>query len=211
MTYTTALSNLGELSELNAVSAILAGGLSQDIEAVLGVPLEVAQALAEAREQMANLPEVIASLNKSLESYYTVSTALYRMIELADLALGADMSDEARRPLNDEFVSLAKVVAADAGRQYYAGPSLNLLSQAQAASTARIIRYMEPVIENTGREISAQKELIHEVVAETLSFLRVVTDCYPDSEGVGALRALIDTVNKQGGRLNLTSAPANLH
>jgi len=209
MTNQTALINSGELNELNAISAILAGGLSQNVEAALELPVEVAQALAEARQQMENLPEVIASLHQAVDSFYTVSEALYRMIALADQASGAELSSEERVLLNDEFANLAKVVAADAGRHYYAGPQLNLLSQVQALSAARIIRYMEPVIENTGREIMAQRDLIHEVVAETIKFLTIITDCYAESEGAAILRPLLASASSHS--LELRTIRSNLH
>lgn len=179
-----------DIREMNDVSALLADGLTLGNENMTGLPLEVSQALAEAREQMAGLPEVIENLNLAFERFDTVSSAVSRMIELADRASG-DLGDEARTGLNEEFASLAKILAADAGRRYYAGPRLNLMTQGDALSAARIIRYMNPVIDNMGRELSGQRDLIHEVLGETINFLGVITQCYPDSAGAARLGRLI--------------------
>lgn len=184
--------NSGDISELNALSGFLADGLILGPGSLPGAAPEVLLALSEARDQMKSLPEVIADLNRALDSYLTVSTALGRMIELADQAAGAGLDDHSRAALNGEFVNLAKIVAADAGRLNYAGPVLNLLTQVQAQSAARIIRYMEPVIAETGRGLEEQKALIEEVIAETVKFLEVVIDCYPQSQGALALAALVD-------------------
>ena len=193
-----------DIREMNDVSALLADGLSLGSENMTGLPLEVAQALSEAREQMAGLPEVIDNLNLAFERFNTVSSALGRMTELADEASG-DLDDQARRNLNDEFVSLAKILAADAGRQYYAGPRLNLLNQGEALSAARIIRYMDPVVANMGQELIGQRDLIHEVLGETINFLGVVTQCYPDSAGAVRLGELISEAAAHG---RFTPAPA---
>lgn len=172
---------------MNNVSSLLASGLSENMA---GVPLEVSLALAEAREQMVSLPEVIGNLNLAFERFNTVSEALRRMIELAEQASG-DLGDQERQILNDEFINLSKIVAADAGRQYYTGPRLNLLSQGEALSAVRIIGYMKPVINTMNQELTEQRDLIHEVLSETISFIGVVAKCYPDSDTATHLGTLI--------------------
>ncbi|MDR1921172.1 MAG: hypothetical protein LBS31_05435 [Candidatus Adiutrix sp.] len=196
------------ISELNAVTDILAAGLARGSETVLGVPLEVAEALASAQEQMLGLPEVIAELTAARERFVAVSAAVKRMIELADesAALAAD-DGLSRQALEEEFINLAKVIAADAGRQYYAGPNLSVRNKEQALSAARIIRYMEPVIEAMAHDLTEQRDLIHEVIAETVYFLGVVAQCYPDAEGSGRLGGLINEAQKYF-RADGASAPA---
>ena len=184
-----------DIVELQAVTGMLAGGLAKGAETVLGVPLEVALTLSEAREQMRSLPGVIDNLNESFTRFLTVSTALKRMIELADEA-SAEIPEEARENMENEFVNLAKIVAADAGRQYYQGPQLSLRTQGHAWSAAKIIRYMEPVMANVERDLNEQKELIYEVVGETINFLNVVTECYPEAEGSGRLNQLINNASQ---------------
>ena len=199
-----------DIHEMNDVSNLLASGLSLNAENTTGLPLEVAQALAEARDQMASLPEVIDNLNLAFERFNTVSSALNRMIGLAEEASG-DLSDEARQDLNEEFVTLAKILAADAGRQYYAGPRLNLLNQGEALSAARIIRYMNPVIDNMNRDLMEQRDLIHEVLGETINFLGVVAQCYPDSAGAARLGKLISEAAARGRFTPASAAGGLLH
>jgi hypothetical protein len=50
---------------------------------------------------------------------------------------------------------------------------------------------MGPVMDNVEAELTEQKDLIYEVVGETISFLNVISDCYPEAEGAGALSSLI--------------------
>ncbi len=182
--------NARDIYELNSLSNLLAGGLAAAPETASGVPLEVIQALGEARDQMAHLPEVIDHLGQAFERFHTVSSALTRMIALADRASG-DVEPEVRETLNEEFIGLARIVAADAGRHHYAGPALNLRNQGEALSAARIIRYMNPVIDTMNRELAEQKELIEEAISETINFLALVTECYPDSEGAASLGHLL--------------------
>ena len=200
-----------DIREMNTISNILAGGLEGDPQTLLGIPLEVALALAEARDQMGSLPGVIENLHLSFERFNTVSSALNRMIELADQASAETLGDEERNAFNDEFVTLAKIVAADAGRQYYAGPRLNLLNQGEAQSAAKIMRYMTPVISTMESELTEQKELISEVITETLSFLNVVIQCYPESEAVGRLSSLVDQVSRQSQYQPISTTAGLLH
>ena len=200
-----------DIREMNTVTNILAGGLADGPQTLLGIPQEVALALAEARDQMNSLPGVIENLNLSFERFHTVSTALHRMIELADLASAEGLNDDERGLYNDEFVILAKIVAADAGRQYYSGPRLNLLNQGEAQSAAKIISYMNPVIETMGHELTEQKDLIHEVITETLNFLNVIIQCYPESEGVGRLSGLINQVSRQSQYQPVSTTAGMLH
>ena len=183
-----------EINELTALINILAAGLSA-VPAeplALTLPVEVSQALAEAREQMNSLPEVIGNLNLATERFQGVAAALTGMMELAERAASEDMDDAGRRRLEEEFVNLAKVVAADAGRKFYQGPSLSLLSPGSALSAAKIVGYMSPVIETLEKELSEQKSLIREVIAETISFLNIVTQCYPEADAT--LNFLVKTV-----------------
>jgi len=200
-----------DIQALNLVTDLLANGLAQGPETVSGVPLEVAQALTEAREQMTGLPEVIENLNLSFERFNTISAAITRMIGLADQASGADLDERGREELNEEFASLARILAADAGRSYYAGPRLNLLNQGEAQSAAKIIRYMTPVIENMGHELAEQKNIIHEVISETINFLGVITQCYPDSEGVEPLNRLIAEARKHSPEPPVSNSAGMLH
>jgi ABC-type transporter Mla subunit MlaD len=171
-----------EIKELTTLTNILAVGLAAVPEEPLTLPLEVSQALAEAREQMNNLPEVIMNLNQATERFQSVAAALTGMMDLADRATDEALDDDSRRKLEAEFIDLSKVVAADAGRHHYQGPALSLLSRGQALSAAKIVRYLAPVIETLEKELNEQTSLIQEVIGETISFLNTVTQCYPEAD-----------------------------
>lgn len=185
-----------DIYELNTAASILAGGLALGHRETGSVPPEVGQALTEARRQMEGLPEVIENLNLSFERFNTVSSALWRMMELADLAARPDIENLSRTELNSEFTSLAAIVAADAGRQYYGGPRLNLLNQGEAQSAVRIIGYLAPVLNNTAQELSEQKNLIYEVISETINFLGVISQCYSDVEGINDFGRIVNEARK---------------
>ena len=198
-----------EIRELSTISHILAAGLAAVPANPLDMPLEVAQSLAAARAQMKSLPEVIQHLNLAADRCHTVSSALTGMINLADRAADAEVSDADRARLNAEFVNLAKVVAADAGRQLYQGPQLNLKSRGEALSAAKIVRYLTPVIETMDRELNEQKHLIHEVISETIGFLNIVAQCYPEAEGASALNLLVEATRPY--RQPVSSPAGRLH
>jgi len=194
-----------ELSELSNLSNILAIGLAAVPETHLALPLEVSQALATARAQVTTLPEVIQNFNLATERFRSLAAALTGMMELADQAASEAVSDDKRRLLNDEFIDLSKVVAADAGRQFYQGPSLSLLSRGAALSAAKIVRYLAPVIETLGRDLAEQKGLIKDVIAETIKFLDTVTQCYPEADAT--LNLLAEAIRPYSSLVS----PALLH
>ena len=198
------MTNLG-ITELTALTNILAAGLEAVPALPLALPLEVSQALAEARAQMKSLPETINNLNLAGQRFQSVAAALTGMMDLADRAASESADDAERRCLDAEFIDLAKVVAADAGCHFYQGPSLSLLSRGAAQGAARIIRYMAPVIETLEKELGEQKGLIQEAVAETISFLNTVTQCYPEADPT--LNSLVEVTRPYSRFVS----PATLH
>ena len=196
-------------SDLSTLSHILAAGLAAMPDRPLDLPLEVALALTEARTQMKGLPEVILNLNLADERFRTVAEALVGMIDLADRAAEAEADDQGRALLHEQFADLAKIVAADAGQSLPRGPRLNLKSRAEALSAAKIIRYLDPVVENMGRELEEQKRLVHEAINETISFLNLVTECYPEAEGNSILNLLVEATRAY--HLPLSSPAGRLH
>ena len=171
-----------QLNDLSTITNILAVGLAAVPEEPLTLPLEVSQALAQAKEQMKSLPEVIGSLNLAAERFQSVAAALTGMMALADRAADEAADDAERQRLDAEFIDLSKVVAADAGRRFYQGPSLSLASRGAALSAAKIVRYLAPVIETLEKELFEQKSLVQAVIAETISFLNTITQCYPEAD-----------------------------
>lgn len=187
--------NTHEISHMKNLSGLLAGGLALGAHTVAGVPPEVAEMLEAARDQMRHLPEVIDNLNRAMANFATVSGALGRMIELAGEA-GREITPAEREALQSEFVDMAKVVAADAGRLVYGGPSINLRTVGDALAAKKILGYLVPVMENTRQEMLEQKGLIEEAIAETMGFLREVAEGYPQARGAAALRDVIDAAGR---------------
>ena len=185
-----------QLNELTTITNILAIGLAAVPEEPLTLPLEVSQALTAAREQMMSLPGVIGSLNQANERFQSVAAALTGMMDLADQAASEAADDAERQRLDAEFINLSKVVAADAGRQFYQGPSLSLASRGAALSAAKIVRYLAPVIETLEKDLAEQKNLIQAVIAETISFLNTITQCYPEADST--LNLLVEAARPYG-------------
>ena len=184
-----------DIMEMNQVSRMLAAGLAQNPDHSQ-LPLEVIQALESAKDQMDNIPEVIADLNMAAERFLTLSDALGRMNELARLAgnIEDEASVELRAELEEEFIGLAKVVAAEAGRVNYQGPHLSLRNQAEANSAQRILQYMDPVLDNMKHELEGQRGIISEVISETINFLGIIAQCYPKVAGLDHLNTLLEQV-----------------
>ncbi|MGL4209087.1 MAG: hypothetical protein ACRCTY_06825, partial [Candidatus Adiutrix sp.] len=179
------------MQELETVSNILAAGLAKGADTIQGVPFEVACALNHAHEQMRHLPVVIDELSCAWQKFATVGSAIRRLIEISNQAASMT-AEESRSDLETEFVNLAKIIAADGGRQYYQGPALSIKTKGEALSAAKIMGYMQPVVNTMEEQLKEQTQLIYEAISETLSFLTVVTQCYPEAEGAGALDYLVN-------------------
>ncbi|MDR3203426.1 MAG: hypothetical protein LBV23_01600 [Deltaproteobacteria bacterium] len=161
------------------------------------MPPDVATALTAAKKQMENLPEVIEDLNLAFNRYMTLNRAISRMIALAreSIELGEDpLARDIRTELEEEFVSLAAVVAKEAGRQYFQGPSLTISHRIGALAAAKVLSVLKPILENLDQEIKGQKEIILEAIEETINFLGIVAMCYPHVEGVELLRSTLEKV-----------------
>jgi hypothetical protein len=178
-----------EFEEMNVITGLLARSLSGPVGEE--IPGDVAVTIAAAKKQMESLPVVIEDLNLAFGRYLTLNDALTRMAALADESMNmvdGPRSLSRRRDMEEEFDSLARVVAQEAGHQYFSGTSLSVLNSASAAGAAKILSYLTPVLESLDRELKGQKELILEAIAETMNFLGIVAMSYPDAEGVAAIR-----------------------
>jgi hypothetical protein len=194
---------LREFEEINEITGLLA----QSLAAPVGreIPEDVAATIAAARKQMEDLPEVIEELNLAFGRYLTLNESLTRMASLAEES--ASMIDgphtlAVRQTREEEFDNLARVVAQEAGHPYFSGGSLNILDVNSAVSAAKILSYLNPVLDSLNHELRGQKELILEAIAETMNFLGIVAMSYPDVEGVAKLR---ETLNKVKLPKNLDS------
>ena len=184
-----------ELDEMNDLTGILAKTLAMPIASQM--PPDVALTIKAAQKQMEGLPEVIGDLNLAFNRYLTLNKALSRMAALAEESAGLAESpgdEEYRARLEAEFTNLARVVAREAGHHYFKGPSLTVSHRIGARAASRVLSYLKPVLENLAHELRGQKDLILEAISETVNFMGVVCRCYPDAEGVEAVRETLGRV-----------------
>ncbi|MDR3155363.1 MAG: hypothetical protein LBW85_14135 [Deltaproteobacteria bacterium] len=182
-----------ELDAMFDISSLLAGVL--DFPGAAGMPPDVTEAVRAAKKQMEDLPGLIEDLNLAWDRHVTLSAALGRMSGLAKAAGSeAGIPDEARSRMDEEFKELAMVVAAEAGRSGFAGTSLSLATRPAARAAAKVLAYLEPVIDNLDHDLKGQKALILEAIAETVTFMGIVATCYPDAEGIEPLKRTLEKV-----------------
>ena len=184
-----------ELDEMTHLTGLLAKTLA--MPAISQMPPDVALAWQAAQRQMEGLPEIIGDLNLAVARYLTLNRALTRMMALAEesakLVDGPGVGAY-RKELDQEFANLARVVAREAGHRYFQGPSLTVADGGGAAAAAKVLSYLRPVLENLASELSGQKSLILEAIAETMNFMGVIARCYPNAEGVESIKKTLAKV-----------------
>ncbi|MDR1658278.1 MAG: hypothetical protein LBT47_12130 [Deltaproteobacteria bacterium] len=184
-----------ELDEMNQLTDLLAKTLAVPVSHQM--PNDVAVTLQAAKRQMEGLPEVIEDLNLAFKRYLTLNQTLNRMMALADESsrLTQEAQDnEYRQVLEQEFTKLAVVVAKEAGHRYFEGTRLTIADQASAQAANTVLSYLKPVLENLSHELRGQKALIIEAISETMNFMGIIAMCYPDAEGVDAIRDTLSRV-----------------
>ncbi|MDR2142524.1 MAG: hypothetical protein LBR11_12220 [Deltaproteobacteria bacterium] len=189
------MSALKDFQSINHLAGLLASGLAAAPPE--GIPPDVAEALVAAKKQVEDLPQVIEDLNLAFTRYLTLSKTIKRMQYLAkdSASLGEGIEeDEFRQEMEMEFTSLARVVAAEAGLRYFQGSGLSVLSAKSALTAAQVLAYLDPVMDNLNHEIRGQKSLILEAISETINFMGIVAQSYPEAKGVEALRQTLGQV-----------------
>jgi hypothetical protein len=189
------MSVLKDFQEINVLAGLLANGLAAAPQE--DMPEDVAQALLAAKKQVEDLPQVIDDLNLAFNRYLTLSQTIKRMEALAteSIALGQDDdADELRQEMEAEFATLAKVVAAEAGIRHFQGSGLSVLTAKKAKAAATVLAYLDPVMDNLDHEIRGQKSLILEAISETVNFMGIVAQSYPEAKGVEAIRRTLGQV-----------------
>jgi hypothetical protein len=180
---------------MNQITGLLAqtlsGAISEDI------PLDIAVTIEAAKKQMESLPEVIEDLNLAFNRYLTLNDAISRMAVLANQS--ANMIDGPqvlgkRHKMEEEFHSLARVVAQEAGHQHFENSSLSILNTGSAMLAATVLSYLHPVLEKLEHELRGQKELIIEAIEETMNFLGIVAMSYPETDGIANIRETLSKV-----------------
>jgi hypothetical protein len=186
---------INHLEKIEQITGLLATTLASTVYD--DMPPDVATALLAAKKQMESLPEVIEDLNLAFNRYLKLNSAISRMTALANESsnLGdGEENAELRLTLEEEFISLAKVVAMEAGHRYFNGPSLSVANKVSAIAASTVLSYLKPVMENLDHEIRGQKSLIIEAIAETMNFMGVIIECYPQASGLDKIRQTLERV-----------------
>ncbi|MDR2423071.1 MAG: hypothetical protein LBE01_06800 [Deltaproteobacteria bacterium] len=189
------MTTVKDFQEINAIAGLLATGLAEAPPE--GMPADVAEALKAAKKQVEDLPQVIDDLNLAFNRYLTLSRTVKRMQTLArdSVFLGEGREeDQFRHDLEAEFAYLASVVAAEAGIRHFQGSGLSVLTAKSAQAAAKVLSYLDPVMENLDYEIRGQKSLILEAINETVNFMGIVAQSYPEAKGVEAIRQALGKV-----------------
>jgi hypothetical protein len=186
---------LNEFEEMNNITSLLASVLN--FPAMKGIPEDVTVAVRAAKKQMEQLPQVIEDLNLAHQRFTVLDKTIGRMRELAAIAADskAYLSEGNREAMNEEFGTLAGVVASEAGQINFQGTKLSLLSEGKAKAAARVLAYLGPVLENMGHELNGQKSLILEAIVETANFLGIIAACYPEAKGIDELKRTLESLN----------------
>jgi hypothetical protein len=186
---------INHLEKIEQITGLLANTLSSTVYE--DMPPDVATALLAAKKQMESLPEVIEDLNLAFTRYLKLNSAISRMTALAyesSNLLDEPEDDEYRSLLEEEFISLARLVAMEAGHRYFTGPSLSISNRISAIAASKVLSYLKPVMENLDHDIRGQKSLIVEAIAETMNFMGIITKCYPQAAGIEKIRETLERV-----------------
>ncbi|MDR1085750.1 MAG: hypothetical protein LBP22_13090 [Deltaproteobacteria bacterium] len=189
------MTTLKEFQEINQLTGLLASGLAETPQE--DMPKDVAEALLAAKKQMEDLPQVLEDLNLAFSRYMTLNHTIRRMGLLARESAAMDQGpeeDQFRLEMEEEFVALAKIVAAEAGQRYFQGTGLSILNSQSAQAAVRVLSYLEPVLKNFDHEIRGQKSLILEAISETINFMGIVARSYPQAKGVEAIKQTLGRV-----------------
>ncbi|MDR1395684.1 MAG: hypothetical protein LBK52_05910 [Deltaproteobacteria bacterium] len=188
------MTTLKDFQEINHLTGLLASGLAAAPPE--DMPQDVAEALKAAKKQMEDLPLVLEDLNLAFNRYLTLNQTIRRMSFLAKESASAGSGpeeDQYRREMDEEFASLARVVAAEAGQRFFRGTGLSILTAQSALAAAKVLSFIDPVMKSLDHEIRGQKSLILEAIGETINFMGIVARSYPKAKGV---EILLQTLGK---------------
>lgn len=181
------------LDQLASVTTLLGFGIP--VPRGDEVPAEVVNTLREARGHMQNIPACIRDLEAALQEFRVLDEVIDRLIDLAfEASRFPEDAPAVATSRQDEFVRLSRLLAARAGRLNYDRPILSLESPAQAGAAHQALKHLLPVKAALGNGLREQTEAILTAVDETVSFLKIVAETYPDARSLSGLTELIDSV-----------------
>lgn len=172
------------------------------------LPPEVARALIMARVQMQGIPSALRDLEAAKLNFSVLEKSLDRLVALTDEAAELGEEDQPGRDrLEVELVSLAHVVAKLAGRQNYDGPQISVKTKAHAQGSRKILRHLTPFKEDMALNLIDQENLIVEAIEQTIGFLEMITESYPEA---ASLTSIPDLLLRVSGVLGEFDAESNL-
>ena len=164
---------------LNELTAKISKGLSE--VRVSGLPTEIAESLAMARNEMETIPAVLEDLDKAKQTFFRLAETIDNLQELAAKAAALPDDDQTgRERLDIEFAAKAGIVAQLAGNMDYDGPELRLLSRPQAEAARMALRHLIPGKNIMADNLAAQEKNIEEAIRATLYFLEAAAKAFPE-------------------------------
>ncbi|MDR0549573.1 MAG: hypothetical protein LBI10_09245 [Deltaproteobacteria bacterium] len=162
-----------DLYHFELVAKILANELAQ-IQ-LAAEPLDVAETLETLSEEMEVMPEVIGDCRAAAETFGQLDTTLDRMYSLADRAVEVGTRDpKILGLLNEEFFGYAQIVARIAGSSDFEGPSLSLLTVAEAKVARRVLGYLAAARHEFNRRLDEQRRRISLAMEEAMDLISYI-------------------------------------
>ena len=185
-----------EYQSLIDASAVLGDGIP--VPAPSGeLPLEVAETLARAAQEMRAVPAALETLQDARTEFAHLEQTIGRLLELAREASALPEENRAgRENLQAEFVELSHVVAHAAGRAEYHGPQLSLADRPRAKASFLVLKNMIPVLDEQAGLLDEQEIAILTAISQTVSFLETVAESFPQAPAAETLRNLLNRVRR---------------
>jgi hypothetical protein len=180
------VSSCPDLSGYEEVARILARELPA--LSLHSEPLDVIDSLEHLSEEMALMPEIIEDCRLATEAFDELDRVIGHMYALADRAaeLPEDRPGERAR-LDEEFKGYSHIVSRLAGADDFEGPSLSLLSRAEAQAARKILGYLNEARSGFTRKLAGQRRRINsamdEAVALLIKLVSETDELSPDNRG----------------------------
>jgi methyl-accepting chemotaxis protein len=197
-----------DLSHYEMVAKIMADELST--MELAAEPLDVAETIETLGEEMGNMPGIISDCRQAVEAFDELDSTLDRMYALADRAVDLEEGDlSAREGLDEEFTGYAHIVARLAGADEFDGPSLSLLTRAEAVVARRILGCLAAARHDFSQRLREQRRRINSAMDEALEMLAaILADVDEISHNTReGLTALVAHLRALGGELGDPGAP----
>ncbi|MDR1296108.1 MAG: hypothetical protein LBO05_01795 [Deltaproteobacteria bacterium] len=198
-----------DLNHYEIVAKIMANELAT--MELASEPLDVAETIETLTEEMGQMPQIITDCRLAVEAFNELDITLDRMYSLADRAAESKDGEEALRlGLNDEFSGYSHIVARMAGADDFDGPSLSLISKAEAKVTLQILSCLGRARHDFCRRLQDQRRRINSTMDEALEMLStILTEVESISHATrNGLTELVAHLQTLGGEYQESAAEA---